>query len=120
MHLVSLRPILWTSEFEATLDFYINILGFNLNERSDELTWASISKDKVEIMVSKPIMHSNFTKPEFTGSFYINVEDVEAAWNELKDQTNICYPIESFEWGMREFAIFDNNGYILQFGQEVS
>lgn len=23
------------------------------------------------------------------------------------------------DWGMREFAIYDNNGYLLQFGQEV-
>jgi hypothetical protein len=28
--------------------------------------------------------------------------------------------MEDFEYGMREFAIRDNNGYILQFGQEIS
>jgi len=28
----------------------------------------------------------------------------------------VVYPIESFDYGMREFAIRDNNGYILQFG----
>ena len=28
--------------------------------------------------------------------------------------------IETFEWGMREFAIYDNNGYVLQFGQETT
>ena len=26
---------------------------------------------------------------------------------------------EDFEHGMREFAIYDNNGYMLQFGQEI-
>jgi len=31
----------------------------------------------------------------------------------------ICYPIETFEYGMREFAIYDNNGYLLQFGEAV-
>ncbi|NHQ72651.1 bleomycin resistance family protein, partial [Elizabethkingia miricola] len=30
-----------------------------------------------------------------------------------------CYNIEDFPWQMREFAIYDNNGYILQFGQDV-
>jgi len=24
------------------------------------------------------------------------------------------------DWGMREFAIYDNNGYMLQFGQEIA
>jgi hypothetical protein len=27
---------------------------------------------------------------------------------------------KNFFYGMREFAIRDNNGYILQFGQEIS
>jgi len=35
-------------------------------------------------------------------------------------KANICYEIETFEWGMREFAIYDNNGYILQFGSTAS
>lgn len=32
---------------------------------------------------------------------------------------SVVYPIETFAYGMREFAIRDNNGYILQFGREV-
>jgi hypothetical protein len=30
------------------------------------------------------------------------------------------YTIENFEYGMREFAIYDNNGYMLQFGHHAS
>jgi len=37
----------------------------------------------------------------------------------LKHNTEIVYPIEDFDYGMREFAIRDSNGYCLQFGQEV-
>ena len=37
----------------------------------------------------------------------------------VKDAVRVCYPIEDFDYGMREFAIFDNNGYLLQFGQEI-
>ena len=39
-------------------------------------------------------------------------------WWKLKDKARVCYGIEIFEYGMREFAIYDNNGYLLQFGQE--
>jgi hypothetical protein len=28
--------------------------------------------------------------------------------------------MEDFHYGMREFAIFDNNGYLLQFGQPLA
>jgi hypothetical protein len=31
----------------------------------------------------------------------------------------IAYPMEDFEYGMREFAIYDNNGYMLQFGAPI-
>ena len=54
-----------------------------------------------------------------TGALYFNVEDVDAAWEELKDKAPVEYPIENFDFGMREFAIRDCNGYLLQFGQEI-
>ena len=31
----------------------------------------------------------------------------------------VVYPMETFGYGMREFAVYDNNGYLLQFGQET-
>ena len=37
----------------------------------------------------------------------------------MKDHTEIVYPLEDFDYGMREFAIRDSNGYCLQFGKEI-
>ena len=54
--------------------------------------------------------------PAFTGSFYFDIDDVTALWADLKDRVKIAYPMEEFQYGMREFAIYDNNGYMLQFG----
>ncbi len=70
-------------------------------------------------MVSKPNAHENFEKIGFTGSFYFKTDDVGKLWENLKNKAKICYKIETFGWGMREFSIYDNNGYILQFGQPV-
>ena len=56
----------------------------------------------------------------FSGSFYFTLENVNELWEELKNKCTIAYPIENFEWETREFAIFDNNGYMLQFGQDIS
>ena len=63
---------------------------------------------------------SCFNGAKFTGSFYISVDNADALWNELKTKCKVCYEIENFEWGMREFAIFDNNGYTLQFGHKIN
>lgn len=113
----ALRPMLWTDQLADTIKFYEQILGFVVQEQNDVWGWASLSKDGVELMLAKPNEHTPFSKPVFTGSFYITTDDVDKLWLELKNRAEIVYAIENFEWGMREFAIYDNNGYILQFGQ---
>lgn len=115
----AMRPMLWTQQLKETIDFYVKILGFTCGEYNEEWGWASLHKEEVEIMLAKPNEHTPFDKPVFTGSFYIHVDNVEEVWEQLKDKATICYEIETFEWGMREFAIYDNNGYLLQFGQDV-
>lgn len=117
MKFKALRPMLWTAEFEQTINFYTSVLGFICGERNDEWGWASLHRDDVEIMVARPTAHSPFEKAAFTGSLYINTDDIDTLWEQLRHTTTIFYPIDNFEYGMREFAIKDNNGYILQFGQ---
>lgn len=120
MKLNSLRPILWTEDMQGTIDFYTSVLDLECNERNDEWGWASLSSgEEVGLMVAKPNAHTPYGEIGFTGSFYFNTDDVEAMWLKVKDKVRVCYGIETFEWGMREFAVYDNNGYTLQFGQEV-
>jgi uncharacterized glyoxalase superfamily protein PhnB len=120
MTLQVIKPVLYTKNIKETVAFYTDVLGFKCAGCNNDWTWAAVSRDEIELMVALPNEHLPFEKPLFTGSFYINVEDVDAIWNELKDRTNICYPLETFDYGMREFAIYDNNGYLLQFGQPVN
>lgn len=112
-------PIIWTQDLEQTLAFYCEILGFVCGERNDDWGWAALHLDSCEIMLARPNEHTPFERPVFTGSFYIKTNDVASVWENLKEKTNVAYPIETFAWGMREFAIYDNNGYMLQFGQEL-
>ena len=73
----------------------------------------------MEIMFAKPNEHTTYNGPSFTGSFYFNVDNADEWYEQLSEKANIYYPIENFEYSMREFAIKDCNGYILQFGQEL-
>lgn len=112
-------PIIWTEKLKESIDFYCAILGFTCGESNEEWGWAAIHRDECELMMAKPNAHTPFDKPQFTGSFYIKVDDVETLWNQLKDKVKIAYELETFDWGMREFAIYDNNGYMIQLGQEI-
>lgn len=114
----AIRPVLAVNSIDDTILFYCNTLGFECVNRMDG--WAALQKDSVEIMISLPNAHEPFEKPTLTGSLYFNSSDVDALWSEIKDTATIVYPIENFFYGMREFAIRDNNGYILQFGQEIA
>ncbi|WP_369417905.1 VOC family protein [Flavobacterium dauae] len=109
-----LTPILYTENITETIKFYTDVLGFTCAEFNEEWQWASLHKNEI-----KPNTHIKFDKISFTGSFYFEIENAEEFWNILKNSVEIVYPLETFEWGMTEFAIKDNNGYILQFGSKI-
>jgi len=112
-----LVPTLWTNDLDQTVTFYQQLLGFECVNRLEG--WALLKKDAVELMLSLPNAHEPFDKIQFTGSFYFHPDNVVELWQTLKDKATVVYPLEDFDYGMREFAIRDNNGYILQFGQEI-
>ena len=120
MKLQELTPMLYTEHLQETVAFYTTVLGFQRAGLSEEAGWASVKRDNVSIMFALPNAHLPFTKPTFTGSLYLKTENVDAWWQQLKDKVEVCYPIEDFDYGMREFAVYDNNGYLLQFGQDIS
>ena len=114
----SLRPIIWTKDLQKTTKFYKK-LGFKIADQNEDWIWACLQKDDVEIMLAYPNEGADFERANFTGSFYFVVDNVDELWNQVKDDCEVVYEIETFEWDMREFSIYDNNGYILQFGQEI-
>ncbi len=116
---LGLIPMLRTKQLQETIDFYTQTLGFTCEAKNDSRDWASLKKDAVRIMIVVPNEHGPFKKPRFTGSLYMRVDNIDELWNTLKDTARIRYEIKNFEWGMREFGIYDNNGYLLQFGQSI-
>jgi len=118
MRFENVRPVLAVLSTDDTVAFYRDTLGFECVGRLEG--WAALRNDQVELMISLPNAHEPFEKPTLTGSLYFNSNDVDALWNEIKDRASVVYPLANFYYGMREFAIRDNNGYILQFGQEIT
>ncbi|RYZ22039.1 MAG: bleomycin resistance family protein [Chitinophagaceae bacterium] len=118
MKLTELRPMLWVPDLRAAVNWYVDRLGFTEGEYSVEWQWASLHRDGIGIMLARPNAHTPYDGPKYTGSFYLRTDDVEGWWQRLKDSADIVYPIETFDWGMREFAIRDLNGFMIQIGQE--
>lgn len=119
MAIKRLVPTFWTDQLKETVDFYTNVLGFDCESMDLDYGWANLNRDKVNVMFALPNDHVNFEQPSFTGSIYLHADDVESEWLRLQDKAEICYPLEKFDYGMWEFAVYDNNGYMIQFGQEI-
>ena len=115
----SLTPMLRTWDLPGTIEFYKG-LGFECESYEADWGWASLTHGPVSVMFSSPNEHEGDVAPKFTGSLYFRITDVDSLWSRLKDQARVCYPLETFPYGMREFAIYDNNGYLLQFGEAVA
>jgi predicted enzyme related to lactoylglutathione lyase len=111
-----------TEKLEETVEFYKTFLGFECRGAypKENPCWVSLWNGDCEVAFGLPNAHAGFEKPQLTGSVYLTVEDVEAAWASLKDKVEIVYPIENFGYGMREFGIKDCNGYVLNIGQDIS
>jgi len=117
MKILDVTPMLTVIEMEPAIEFYRDVLGFSCLNSNPE--WACMGLDGAEVMLTLPNEHIPFDKPKMTGSLYFNTDDVESLWSRMKDRCVVEYPIEEFEYGMREFAIRDNSGYLLQFGQRI-
>jgi len=120
MKLQWLRPMLWVDDVKTTMEYYVNVLGFTLGNHLENWGWGYVNRDDVEFMFAKAPDSVVYNGPQFSGSLYINTDDVDGWWIFLKDKATILYPVENFEYKMREFAIKDCNGYIIQFAQDIS
>lgn len=122
MRLTNLRPMLEASDLRETIRFYTEVLGFTrqaVYPDAESMIWASLTKDDIDLMFTARNDHSTSAEPTLTGSLYFATDSVDEIWEALKDRGALEYPIENFPYGMREFAIRECNGYLLQFGQEI-
>ena len=112
--------MLRTWDLSGTIEFYRRVLGFECESHEPDRGWASLSYGTIKVMFSSPNEHEGDVAPAFTGSLYFRISDVDSLWSSLNHKARVCYPLETFPYGMREFAIYDNNGYLLQFGEPVT
>jgi uncharacterized glyoxalase superfamily protein PhnB len=114
--LVSAVPVLQSLNINDTVEFYEKKLGFSKLHQEDG--FAILYRDEVYI---------NFTGttdkylPDNTAC-RINVTDVESLYRELEPKGIIHpnAPLETTDWGTKEFAIVDVSGNLITFSERLS
>jgi uncharacterized glyoxalase superfamily protein PhnB len=107
-----------TEDVARSVQFYLDQLGFACPLQLDG--FARVRLGAADIMLALPNAHLSWKGPRFTGSIYLEVDNVDELWKSLKTRTRIVYPIETMEYGVREFGLLDDNGYRLSFAQHVA
>lgn len=115
-HLLKGIPVLASLNIKKTVDFYKTKLGFNKVGYLDD-NYAIIARDKFVLHFWKC---NDKIHPENT-SCYVDVKNIDDLYEELRE-FNVIHPngkLEDKPYGMREFAILDDDENLIKFGQEL-
>jgi catechol 2,3-dioxygenase-like lactoylglutathione lyase family enzyme len=111
-HIAGVTPILRVADFDASVDYYVNALGFKLDWGSDG--FGSVSRGRASLMLCEGSQGNPGTWMWFA------VSDSDQLYEELRERgARIRHPPENFPWGSRELHVFDLDGHVLRFGSEA-
>lgn len=115
-------PSLLVRDLRETLDFYEQVLDFRvtgLNRGREDSTWAEVSRSGVVLQFHSSPPRGTPREPILSGTLYIFPESVSDLAAELAGRVAFEWGPEVMEYGMREFALRDPNGYFLAFTEPV-
>jgi uncharacterized glyoxalase superfamily protein PhnB len=128
MNLQKLTPNLMVEDVNATLAYYQDVFGFELEQSvpsEGQFDWASARRGEVELMFQS---RSSLGKdlPDFQDlpiggslTFFIVLQGIQELYERVRGQAEVVQDLHDTFYGMREFATKDLNGYILTFAEPI-
>ncbi len=122
-NLKALHTNLMVTNVSDTLHYY-EAIGFIVDQKFPEENpeWAMVKKDNISLMFqSTDSLQKEFPRLKEqnlggTLSLWIQVENIESYYIQIKDKVEIIKPLGITEYnGATEFVLVDINGYILHF-----
>ncbi len=126
MPLGSLVPNVMVENVNQTVEFYKNVLDFEVLATVPEegqFNWAMLKNGETNLMFqTRPSLTEEIPTLEgrpigATLTFYINTTELEAWHAKLQGKVQIVQELHTTFYGATEFGFLDCNGYILVFSQ---
>ncbi|MEZ5305539.1 MAG: VOC family protein [Pyrinomonadaceae bacterium] len=117
-----LVPSLLVCDMGQTLAFYRK-LGFEVtgcDGPETSSTWAEISRGRITFQFYSEPPHGTPAAPVCSGTFYVITNGVDALALEFRDKVEFAWGPETMDYGMKEFAVRDPNGYLIAFSEPAS
>jgi catechol 2,3-dioxygenase-like lactoylglutathione lyase family enzyme len=114
----NMETLLQVRDLNESLAFYVDLLGFKIHGKFPESapTWAGLASGNARVMLST---FARVAEPALTGEIYMYPDDLDVAWERLKDAAPVVEEPVTREYGMREFSVRDPNGYLITFAQST-
>lgn len=113
-----LSPVLPVNDVEETIKWYEEKLGFHTDFTWEEpATYAVISRDGIKIHLTKK--DDDFQPSRVHTALYVFVFEVDEVFEEFKSKGVDAREPQTYDYGMRDFDLYDLNGFRLTFGQST-
>ncbi|HEX6803883.1 MAG TPA: bleomycin resistance family protein [Terriglobales bacterium] len=115
-HFEGAIPILNVSNVPASVDYYVNHLGFTMKwQWGEPPTFACVGRDKVTIYLCEGAQGQPGTW------IMIFVEDVDALYADYRQRgAKVVQPPTNMPWETREMNVEDPDGHRLRFGGDAT
>ena len=110
------------------MNFYKTVIGFvevvSIPNDKGRLQFAIVAKDGQQLMFQErknlcgeyPILATEKVKPSI--SLFLVVEDFAGFQKEIRSKTKLLVEEHTTFYGTKEFAIADNNGYVITVAEQ--
>ena len=130
MEYKSLSPNIGVKNVEETVQIYTEILGFKLvmsvsSSDGNSLLWAMVANGRAKLM----FQDAESLKEEYPQladrpatsimTFYIKMQGMRKLYEKLRGTAYIAKEMNKTAYGVDEFAVIDNNGYILTITEDI-
>ena len=113
-------PVLKVSDMQKSVDFYTGVLGFTVawraaNDGDGENCMLAAGETNLLLSTGSHLGD----RPQFTGTLYFHMNGVEEFCERIKHRVEIVWPLETMDYGQKEFGIRDCDGYTLAFAEAL-
>lgn len=127
-------PELDVFNLEESLNFYVNLIGFNVVYDRKEDKFAFLQFENVQLMIQEINFENNkwgtgkLEYPLGIGiNFQLDVTNIDEIYNRLKENKYKIFVEMEDHWyrkdnmmmGCREFLVQDPNGFLLRFSEDL-
>lgn len=114
--------MLMVFDMNASVSFYVDILGFEIHEsagENEDVGWVWLKRNDLNLMLNTQYeMPDRPPQPEASREnahrdtiLYLGCPDVDAAYHELIDRKLKCDPPKVASYGMKQLYLHDPDGY---------